>query len=204
VRSSNGTARVLCQGSEKIVLKTQVSGTNRQVARRVPRTLGSRRLFSVPALSSPDDSQTISVVQSVDLCRSCCQRLQGRARCGRHDKWGRDRRGRSTQPAPLGSGVLSRFDFGVVDLAKGPPVLESFARSTPSTPVVYFDRAPDRVANLRISLRSDAGRAIDDDGFPSLDRSPFPFALTFLCRLLFGGSRYRRWFGQSCCFGFRR
>ncbi len=37
--------------------------------------------------------------------------------------------------------ALSSFSFGVVDLAKGPPVLGSLARSTTSTPVLYLDRA---------------------------------------------------------------
>ncbi len=39
------------------------------------------------------------------------------------------------------SSALSSFSFGVVDLAKGPPVLGSLARSTTSTPVLCLDRA---------------------------------------------------------------
>jgi hypothetical protein len=35
----------------------------------------------------------------------------------------------------------SSFDLGVVDLAKGPPVLGSLARFTTSAPVFYLDRA---------------------------------------------------------------
>jgi hypothetical protein len=37
--------------------------------------------------------------------------------------------------------ALSSFNLGVVDLAKGPAVLGSLARSTTSTPVLYLDRA---------------------------------------------------------------
>jgi hypothetical protein len=35
--------------------------------------------------------------------------------------------------------ALSHFSFGVVDLAKGPPVLGSSARSTTSTAALYLD-----------------------------------------------------------------
>ena len=48
------------------------------------------------------------------------------------------------------------FNFGVVDLAKGPRMLGSLARSTTSTPVRYLDRAlvPDR---REFSWRSSSG-----------------------------------------------
>ena len=47
--------------------------------------------------------------------------------------------------------ALSHFDFGVVDLAQGPPVFGSLARSTTSIPGLYLDRA---LVELRIQCDS--------------------------------------------------
>lgn len=128
---------------------------------------------------------------------------------GKGSMWPARPAGASSQQKKLSAGCfrLGRFvtlRFWGSGLCERSSCVGSLARSTTSTPVVCLVRAPDRVANLRIPVRSNAGRTFDDDDPPSLDRSRFPFALTLLCRCLFGGSRCRRWFGQSCCFGFRR